>query len=104
MIITLIEHYWFMEYTVNLYLQNNYQNYSEKWLSLILFLLCGLKYFVALYGAHGPLLARYLKEKRIKIEIDIFGKDSSLTHIHDSNCFDVIGGKKGFNSAFCIFD
>ena len=49
MIITFIENYWFMEYTVNLYLQNNYQNYGEKWLSSIVFCIGGLKYLLLLW-------------------------------------------------------
>ena len=64
--------------------------------------MCGLKYFVALYQAYGTLLAHYFKREENKNRDKFFGKDSSLNHIQDSNCFDVIGGKKGFNLAFCI--
>ena len=60
-----------MEYTVNLYLQNNCRNHSEKWLSSILFCISGLKYFVALR-------AHYLKEN--KLIIVLFGNNSSLNH------------------------
>ena len=66
------------------------------------FLLCGLKYFIALYQAYGTLLAHYFKREENKNRDRIFGKDSSLNHFQDSNCFDVIGGEKWFNSELCI--
>ena len=64
--------------------------------------MCGLKFFVPQYQAYGTLLADYFKREENNNRDKFFGKDSSLHHTQDSNCFNDIGGEKGFNSALCI--